>query len=149
MRCDAFRHDTSTYMHGRIVTDRNATHEKRIRAGRAFVYPTLSLDVATVDLIHRSQSASERTARALGLHWILAAFLIDFLRLDTLCHGCVRWNSPQSRSASQSRTDYGRVSLVPTYYLGRPGDPPTQEILRPPRIMGRSRVLYKSHLFRS
>ena len=24
-----------TYMHGRIVTDRNATHEKRIRVGRA------------------------------------------------------------------------------------------------------------------
>ena len=36
MRCFAIRHDASTYMHGRIVTDRNATHEKRIRVGRAF-----------------------------------------------------------------------------------------------------------------
>ena len=30
MRCVAIRHDTSTYMHERIVTDRNATHEKRM-----------------------------------------------------------------------------------------------------------------------
>ena len=35
MRRVAIRHDASTYMHGRIVTDRNATHEKRIRVGRA------------------------------------------------------------------------------------------------------------------
>ena len=35
MRCVAIRHDASTYMYGRIVTDRNATHEKRIRVGRA------------------------------------------------------------------------------------------------------------------
>ena len=35
MRCVAIRHDASTYMHDRIVTDRNATHEKRIRVGRA------------------------------------------------------------------------------------------------------------------
>ena len=34
MRCVAIRHDASMYMHGRIVTDRNATHEKRIRARR-------------------------------------------------------------------------------------------------------------------
>ena len=37
MCCVAIRHDASTYMHGRIVTDRNAAHEKRIRVGRALV----------------------------------------------------------------------------------------------------------------
>ena len=37
MRCVAIRHDASMYMHGRIATDRNATHEKRIRVGRAQV----------------------------------------------------------------------------------------------------------------
>ena len=31
MRRVAIRHDASTYMHGRIVTDHNAPHEKRIR----------------------------------------------------------------------------------------------------------------------
>ena len=35
MCCVAIRHDASTYMYGRIVTDRNATREKRIRVGRA------------------------------------------------------------------------------------------------------------------
>ena len=35
MRCVAIRHDASMYMHGRIVTERIATHEKRIRVGRA------------------------------------------------------------------------------------------------------------------
>ena len=35
MRCVAFRHDTSMHIRGRIVTDRSATHEKRIRVGRA------------------------------------------------------------------------------------------------------------------
>ena len=34
MRCVAIRHDASTYMHGSIVTDRNATHDKRILVGR-------------------------------------------------------------------------------------------------------------------
>ena len=34
IRAGAFCHDASTYMHGRIVTDRNGTHEKRIRVGR-------------------------------------------------------------------------------------------------------------------
>ena len=35
MRYVAIRHDASTYMHGRIVTKRDVTHEKRIRVGRA------------------------------------------------------------------------------------------------------------------
>ena len=35
MRCVAIRHDASMYKQGRIVTDRNATHDKRIRVGRA------------------------------------------------------------------------------------------------------------------
>ena len=34
MHCVAIRHDASTYMYGRIVTDCIATHEKRIRVGR-------------------------------------------------------------------------------------------------------------------
>ena len=34
LRCAAIRHDASTYMYGRIVTDRNGKHEKRIRVGR-------------------------------------------------------------------------------------------------------------------
>ena len=34
MRSDAFRHDASMRIRGRIVTNRNATHEKRIRVGR-------------------------------------------------------------------------------------------------------------------
>ena len=42
MRCVAIRHDASTYMHGRIVTDRNATHEKRIHVGRALHLPHIS-----------------------------------------------------------------------------------------------------------
>ena len=37
MRCVAIRHDASTYMHERIVTERKATHEKRIRVGQALV----------------------------------------------------------------------------------------------------------------
>ena len=37
MRCVAIRHDVSTYMHGRIVTDHNAKHEKNSRVGRALV----------------------------------------------------------------------------------------------------------------
>ena len=37
MRYVAICHDTSTYMHGRIVTERDVTHEKRIRVGRALV----------------------------------------------------------------------------------------------------------------
>ena len=37
MRRVAFRRDASTYIRGRIVTDRNATHEKRIRVGQALV----------------------------------------------------------------------------------------------------------------
>ena len=37
MRCVAIRHDASTYMYWRIVTDRNATHGKRIRVGRALI----------------------------------------------------------------------------------------------------------------
>ena len=36
IRSGAFRHDVSTYMHGRIVADRNARHEKRIRVGREY-----------------------------------------------------------------------------------------------------------------
>ena len=34
MRCVAIRHDASIHIPGRIVTDGNATHEKRIRVGR-------------------------------------------------------------------------------------------------------------------
>ena len=37
IRSGTFRRDTSTYMNGRIVTDRNATHQKRIRVGRGLV----------------------------------------------------------------------------------------------------------------
>ena len=33
MRCVVFRHDASTYVHGRIETKRNAANEKRIRVG--------------------------------------------------------------------------------------------------------------------
>ena len=36
IRSVAIRHDASTYMHGRVVTDRNATHGKRIRVGRGY-----------------------------------------------------------------------------------------------------------------
>ena len=36
MRCVAFRHNAFTYMHGRIATERDATHEKRVRAGRGY-----------------------------------------------------------------------------------------------------------------
>ena len=35
MRYVAFRHDASMHIRGRIVTDRNKTHGKRIRVGRA------------------------------------------------------------------------------------------------------------------
>ena len=35
MRCVAIRHDASVHIRGRIVTDRNTTHEKHIRVGRA------------------------------------------------------------------------------------------------------------------
>ena len=35
MRCDAIRHDASMHIRGRIMTDRNATDEKRIRVVRA------------------------------------------------------------------------------------------------------------------
>ena len=34
MRCVAIRHDASKHIRGRIETDRNAMHEKRIRVGR-------------------------------------------------------------------------------------------------------------------
>ena len=48
MRFDAIRHDASTYMHGRIVTYRNAAHEKRIRVGRAlYSYDTLTMPMTT------------------------------------------------------------------------------------------------------
>ena len=51
MRCAAIRHDASTYMHGRIVTDRNATDEKRIRVGRALALPlVLPLRVSRLNL---------------------------------------------------------------------------------------------------
>ena len=43
MRRAAIRHDASTYMHGRIVTDSNATHEKRIRVGRALLLTKTSI----------------------------------------------------------------------------------------------------------
>ena len=42
MRRVAIRQDAST-MHGRIVTDCNATHEKRIRVGRALRVGTTSV----------------------------------------------------------------------------------------------------------
>ena len=51
MRCVAIRHDASTYMHGRIVTDRNATHEKRIRVGRALHQNFPLLHVSTIEFI--------------------------------------------------------------------------------------------------
>ena len=35
MRCVAFHHDASMHTRGRIVTEPNATHGKRIRVGRA------------------------------------------------------------------------------------------------------------------
>ena len=37
MRCVTIRHDAAMRVRGRIVTDRNATHEKRIRLGRGLV----------------------------------------------------------------------------------------------------------------
>ena len=39
MRCVAIRHETSMHIRGRIVTDRNAKHEKRIRVGRVLLQP--------------------------------------------------------------------------------------------------------------
>ena len=37
MRYVAIYHDASMHIRGRVVTDRNATHENRIRVGRGFV----------------------------------------------------------------------------------------------------------------
>ena len=37
----AFRHDASMHMRGHIVTDRNVTHEKRIRVGRDIPLPEM------------------------------------------------------------------------------------------------------------
>ena len=46
MRCVAIRHDAPMHIRGRIVTDRNATYEKRIRVGRGyfFLYDTRCRD---------------------------------------------------------------------------------------------------------
>ena len=59
MRSVAFRRDTSMHIRGRIMTDRAATHEKRIRVGRAVCsmssYPAFSADSDAITQIFAKQ----------------------------------------------------------------------------------------------
>ena len=42
MRYVAIRHDASTHIRGRIMTDRNGKHQKRIRVGRGLISQQLT-----------------------------------------------------------------------------------------------------------
>ena len=61
MRCVAFRHHPSMHIHGRIVTERNATREKRTRVGPGALN---ALVLAAAGLTKRRQETRPNNRRS-------------------------------------------------------------------------------------
>ena len=118
MRCVAFRHDATLHMCGRLVTERNATHEKRIR-----------VDCETDRLISTPLplSAGQQgrlTFLVVGLLELLGGGLADGLQLLLpppllqLEPGLLRFVPEVDRCrAGQVRSDRGRLGKLGQYWV--------------------------------